>query len=71
MIRILIPICEVYPDGRLYAEALSIAEETGWGFFDSLIVSSAAVAGCARLWTEDLQDGRLIRGVEIRNPFQR
>jgi predicted nucleic acid-binding protein len=71
MNRILIPICEVYPDRRLYAEALSIVEETGWGFYDSLIVSSAAAAGCSRLWTEDLQDGRAIRGVEIRNPFLR
>jgi predicted nucleic acid-binding protein len=67
--RVLIPICEVYPDDRLYAEALSIVEETGWGFYDSLIVSSAAAAGCARLWTEDLEDGSVIRGVEIRNPF--
>jgi predicted nucleic acid-binding protein len=71
MNRILMPICEVYPDGRLYAEALSLVEETGWGFYDSLIVSSAVAAGCTRLWTEDLQDSRAIRGVEIRNPFLR
>jgi len=54
----------------LYAEALTIVEETGWGFYDSLIVASAAAAGCAAVWTEDLQDGRVVRGVAIRNPFR-
>lgn len=68
--RILMPMCEVYPDGRLYLEALSIVEETGWGFYDSLIVASAAAAGCASLLSEDLQDGRVVRGVSIRNPFR-
>jgi predicted nucleic acid-binding protein len=67
--RILMPMCEVFPDGQLYAEALTFAEETGWGFYDSLIVASAAAARCATLWSEDLQDGRVVRGVTIRNPF--
>jgi predicted nucleic acid-binding protein len=70
MTRILMPMCEIYPDQRLYAEALTIAEETGWGFYDSLIVTSAAVAGCISLWSEDLQDGRIVRGVKIQNPFR-
>jgi predicted nucleic acid-binding protein len=67
--RVLMPMCEVFPDGRLYAEGITIAEETGWGFYDSLIVASAAAARCTLLWSEDLQDGRVVRGVEIRNPF--
>jgi predicted nucleic acid-binding protein len=68
--RILMPMCEVYPDARLYVEALAIVEETGWAFYDSLIVASAAAAGCANLLSEDLQDGRVMRGVSIRNPFR-
>jgi len=48
--------------------AVSIMEETGWTFYDSLIVSAAA-ARCPVLFTEDLQTGRVVRGVEIRNPF--
>src|SRR5882724_6631041 len=39
--RVLIPLCEVFPDSSLYSNALYIGEETGWGFYDSLIVSSA------------------------------
>jgi predicted nucleic acid-binding protein len=67
--RFLWPICEVFPDLALYHEALSVCAETGWRFFDSLIVSSAVRAGCSVLLSEDLQAGRTVGGVEIRNPF--
>lgn len=67
--EILWPVCEVMPDARLYSEALSIVSETGFTFYDSLIVAAASQAECAILITEDLQPGRKIRGVEIRNPF--
>jgi len=68
--RVLWPLCDVLPDMQLYATALSIADETGWTFYDSLIVSSAARAGCSLLFSEDLQAGRVVRGVEIQNPFE-
>ena len=67
--RVLMPLCEVFPDAQLYSEALSIHEETGWAFYDALIVSSAVAGGCNTLLTEDLQNGRVIRGVRIHNPF--
>jgi Predicted nucleic-acid-binding protein, contains PIN domain len=67
--KVLIPLCEVFPDPALYSNALSIAGETGWSFHDSLVVSSAIAAGCETLLTVDLQDGRVIRGLTIRNPF--
>jgi predicted nucleic acid-binding protein len=66
---VLLPLCEVFPDASLYSSALSIAEETGWTFYDSLIVGAALAADCSVLLTEDLQHGRTIRGMEIRNPF--
>jgi predicted nucleic acid-binding protein len=67
--RVLWPLCGVLPEARLYKDAVSIANETGWSFYDSLIVSSAVAGRCAILLTEDLQDGRIVRGVEIQNPF--
>lgn len=67
--RILWPLCKIHPNAGLYAGAVSIKEETGWTFYDSLIVSAAAAARCQVLFTEDLQAGRVVRGVEIRNPF--
>ena len=63
------PLCEVFPDSALYSQAVSIASEAGISFYDALVVSSAIVGACDTLWTEDLQDGRRIRSVEIRNPF--
>jgi predicted nucleic acid-binding protein len=68
--RVLMPLCKVHSSGGLYAEAILIASQTGWRFYDSLIVSAAIEADCDRLLTEDLQDGRTIRGVTIQNPFK-
>ena len=67
--RILMPLCEVFPDSALYSQALSIAGETGIAFYDALVVVSAIAGGCGILWTEDLQHGRRIHTLEIRNPF--
>src|ERR1039457_2048156 len=67
--RVLMPLCAVFPGEELYHEALSIADEMGWSFYDSLMVSAALAAGCGFIYTEDLQHGRRIRGAEIRNPF--
>ena len=39
-------------------------------FWDALIVHTAAVAGCTRLITEDLQHGRVYAGVTAENPFR-
>ncbi len=41
----------------------------GIAFYDALIVQAAMVSGCARLWSEDLQDGRALGKLSIRNPF--
>ena|SRR5277367_6358525 len=69
--RVLMPLCEVFPDSRLFSHALSISSDAGISFYDALIVSSAIVAECRVLWTEDLQDGRRIGDLEIRNPFRK
>jgi predicted nucleic acid-binding protein len=37
--------------------------------YDSLIVASALAAGCATLYTEDLQHDQQIEGLRIINPF--
>jgi predicted nucleic acid-binding protein len=66
---VLMPLCKVFPDRSLFDSALAISAQTGWTFYDSLIVSGAVAAGCDVLLTEDLQQDRVIRGVKIRNPF--
>jgi len=67
--RVLTPLCEVFPDSGLYSDAISIASKSAWTFYDSLIVASAAAGKCQVLFSEDLQAGRIIRDVEIQNPF--
>ena len=67
--RVLMPLCEVFPDADLYSDALSIASKAGWTFYDSLVMASAAAGKCRILFSEDLQSGRIVQGVEIRNPF--
>ena len=42
----------------------------GEGFWDALIIESALVAGSKHLYSEDLQDGRVIEGMTIENPFR-
>ncbi|HEY7333412.1 MAG TPA: PIN domain-containing protein [Bryobacteraceae bacterium] len=51
-------------------EAIEISADHKFSFWDALIVVSAARSHAARLYTEDLQHGRVILGVEIVNPFR-
>jgi len=39
-------------------------------FWDSLIVVAAESARCEKIWSEDLNDGQIIRGVRIENPLK-
>ncbi len=56
-------------DPSLILAATRIEEEHQLSFWDSLILEAARVAGADRLLTEDLQDGRVIEGIRIENPF--
>ena len=39
------------------------------GFYDALVLASAQTAGCAVLWSEDMNAGEMVGGVRISNPF--
>jgi len=66
---VLTPLCCVFPSPDLLRDALAIHTETGFRFYDSLVVAGAAASGARTLYTEDLQSGREVRGVRIENPF--
>lgn len=38
-------------------------------YWDALMVSAAYATKCKFLWTEDMQHGEMIKGVQIVNPF--
>jgi predicted nucleic acid-binding protein len=38
-------------------------------FWDALIIAAAEYSKCLEIITEDLNDGQIINGIKIRNPF--
>jgi predicted nucleic acid-binding protein len=52
-----------------HAAALGLSHDHGLAFYDALIVASAIEGGCDILYSEDMQHGRGIGGLNIRNPF--
>ena len=51
------------------SSAFRIEDESRIGFWDALIVSSAARSGATRILSEDLSAGQRIDGILIENPF--
>lgn len=49
--------------------AIALQKQAHLNFWDAMVVQAAAELGCDVLWTEDMNDGQLLRGVRIRNPF--
>ena len=58
----------VYPSTA--QAAIRRGRSTRLSYWDSLIVEAALSAGAGTLFTEDLQDGQRIDGLQIVNPFR-
>jgi predicted nucleic acid-binding protein len=56
-------------DPTLILAATRIEEDHQLSFWDALVIEAARISGAERLLTEDLQDGRVIEGIRIENPF--
>jgi len=50
-------------------EAARLGTEQVLSFWDAMILQMALRGGCSVLFSEDMQHGRRIAGLEIRNPF--
>jgi predicted nucleic acid-binding protein len=50
-------------------EAMDLAAMHQYLLWDAIMLATAAQTGCRFLLSEDMQDGFIWRGVEIRNPF--
>ena len=61
----------VVVDPPLIHEAIDCSVLNRLSFRDALIVVSAEIARCRKLWTEDLSHGQVVRGVRIENPLRR
>jgi predicted nucleic acid-binding protein len=60
----------VQVDIELISRAVSFSQAHQVSFWDALVIQTALQAGCRRLLSEDLQDGRVIDHLEIINPFR-
>ena len=58
----------IVPD--IIKEAIDCGIINRISFWDALIVTAAESANCEKLWSEDLNDGKVIRGVLIENPIK-
>jgi predicted nucleic acid-binding protein len=54
---------------RTLEGAFGLQDRYGFSFWDSLIVSTALLSGSRYLLTEDLQDGQVVDGLTIVDPF--
>lgn len=57
------------PTAEDVLHAIVLHKQAKLSFWDSMVLQAAAQSGCDVLWTEDLSDGQLVRGVRVRNPF--
>lgn len=63
------PICNIYPGTDIINTCMDIKFETGYGFYDSLILAAAYKDNCKVIYSEDLTSGQKIRDMVICNPF--
>lgn len=57
-------------DALMILSASELEEAHTLSFWDAMVVEAARRTGATRLLTEDMQDGRIIGGVRIEDPFR-
>jgi predicted nucleic acid-binding protein len=68
-VRLLVTVVPVSIE--THKTGLRLAERYGCAMYDSMIIAAALLAGCARLWSEDMHDGLVVEDrLTIRNPFR-
>jgi predicted nucleic acid-binding protein len=53
----------------LHRSGIRIAQRYGFSVYDGLILAASLQGGCRTLYSEDLQNGQIVEGVRIENPF--
>lgn len=70
ILQLMSPMLRVQSSLELFQSALSIKQQTGYQWYDSLMLAAALQAKCSTFYSEDLQHQGLIRGMKIINPFE-
>jgi len=50
-------------------EAIQLHQRARLSFWDAMVLTSARKLNCDVLWSEDLNEGQVLAGVTVRNPF--
>jgi predicted nucleic acid-binding protein len=66
---ILEPLCKIYPTIELYEKGCMVKRETGYSFYDSLILAAADQARTSIMYSEDFQHDFTFGSVTVKNPF--
>jgi len=56
---------------EMHVNAVALSKRYGFSIYDSLILAAAKGAGCATVFSEDMQHGQIVEGLRIENPFLR
>jgi predicted nucleic acid-binding protein len=67
---VLMPLWRVMPNAALYCRALEVKQRYAFSFYNAQIAATALEAGCARLLSEEPQDGQRIEGLVVANPVK-
>jgi predicted nucleic acid-binding protein len=59
----------VQNSSEIIERGIDISISSQVSFWDALIIASAEYSKCSEILTEDLNDGQIINGIRIRNPF--
>ncbi len=57
-------------DTQLVRDACELSMSSRISYWDALIVAAASRAGAVRIYSEDLNPGQKLLGIEVVNPFQ-
>jgi predicted nucleic acid-binding protein len=60
----------VQVDSDIIERGIDISISSQISFWDGLIIASAEYANCTTILSEDLNDGQIIKGIKIINPFK-
>jgi predicted nucleic acid-binding protein len=67
----LLPTCRAPLDTETVMLAWEAENQTGYSWWDCLLLAAALRSGCSYFLSEDLQDGQMIDRLQIMNPFKR
>lgn len=63
------PIRTISVSQETVRRAVEACAAYGIHFYGAMIIATAELSGCGRLWSEDLNPGQSYFGVKVENPF--